>query len=405
MKQDKTKISIPICAILLVAALFSGAKPFYALFYLCVLYLTVPRFLTARKLSALTGGVELSSNKAGAGDKINVKFSITNRGSGSIPYLEVQTRLGEDFSQISDDMAVLSLQARESFFFSREIICGRRGTYRINALKVRASDIFNNFYVAKELAGHQYIKVYPRVERLDDLHMDATQLLGSVPVSDRTAEDYSSLSALRKWAPGDTIKKIHWKAYARTGDIIVKDFEFRGDARLHMVIDMSAESYRKDMRHLLEDRVVDCAVTILHAALERGFSISGSITDEHCTTFAASSPNEFGCILEYFVDLSPTGRQPVELCTVNSTAFVSSKAIVPVISPNLNLKMAEALLVLKSSGAKPWLFLVVSEEPDNQISALMARLLNENINTVLVYPGQPLGSAPAEKGFYGTGRG
>jgi len=404
MKPDKTKVWLLICIILFLSALFSGAKPFYALFYLYVLYLAVPRFLIARKLSALTGGVQVSSNKAGAGDKISVEFSITNRGLGSIPYLEVQTRLGEDFSQISGDMAVLSLRAKESFFFSREITCGRRGTYRIDALKVRASDIFDNFHVARQLSGHQYIRVYPQVERLDDLHMDATQLLGSVPVADRMFEDYSSLSALRKWVPGDTIKKIHWKAYAKTGNIIVKDFEFRGDARLYLVIDMSAGSYKKDVHHRLEDRVVDCAVTLLFAALERGFSISGLITDERCITFNASNLNEFDCILEHFVDLSPTGRQPVELCIVNSTAFSSSKTIVSVISPNLNLKMAEALLILKSSGAIPYLFLVTFEEPDNQISSLMARLSNENIKTVLVHPGQPLTGALAEKNFYGTGR-
>lgn len=49
--------------------------------------------------------------------------------------------------------------------------------------------------------------------------------------------DEESLAGLREWRQGDSVRHIHWKATARRGSPVVKDFERHGGEGVDLVID------------------------------------------------------------------------------------------------------------------------------------------------------------------------
>lgn len=67
-----------------------------------------------------------------------------------------------------------------------------------------------------------------------------------------------TFSDLREYLPGDDIKRIHWKASARTGKTYVKNFEEERQLRIHIAVDFSESLFSGTDRSALS-RSIDCA--------------------------------------------------------------------------------------------------------------------------------------------------
>lgn len=96
-----------------------------------------------------------------------------------------------------------------------------KGVYRIQGPRIRLIDL-RELYYSDYVASEVDVEVYPSLERIreevraeESLKLRNQSLLGL-----QTAEVHS----LRKFQPGDDLKHIEWKATARLGDLIVKDF-------------------------------------------------------------------------------------------------------------------------------------------------------------------------------------
>jgi uncharacterized protein (DUF58 family) len=70
-----------------------------------------------------------------------------------------------------------------------------------------------------------------------DLEGHATQKLSNSDMS---------FHALREYVPGDDRRHIHWRSSARTGDLMVRQFEETRQSRIAIAIDLSDQSYGGD---------------------------------------------------------------------------------------------------------------------------------------------------------------
>jgi len=72
---------------------------------------------------------------------------------------------------------------------------------------------------------------------IHDLEGHATQKLSNSDMS---------FHALREYVPGDDRRHIHWRSSARTGDLMVRQFEETRQSRIAIAIDLSDQSYGGD---------------------------------------------------------------------------------------------------------------------------------------------------------------
>jgi uncharacterized protein (DUF58 family) len=80
--------------------------------------------------------------------------------------------------------------------------------------------------------------VLPRRYRLPRLHLPARRVLQTGGHA-RTASvgDSEEFLALREYRPGDSLRRIHWRSFARTGQPVVKEFEAEFFERHALVLD------------------------------------------------------------------------------------------------------------------------------------------------------------------------
>jgi len=111
----------------------------------------------------------------------------------------------------------------------------RRGVHVQDTFRIVTRFPFGFLQKARRLALKSEALVYPSIESTSELAEIFPGIEGSI-------ESYSKgrgqdLHALREYLPSDSASHVHWKASARTGSLMVREFAREDDCRVLLVLD------------------------------------------------------------------------------------------------------------------------------------------------------------------------
>ena len=120
----------------------------------------------------------------------------------------------------------------------------RRGIFAIGPLGVELADPFGmarSWLVAGE---PQQIVVTPEVVALGDTGLSASLGDGEARLVQRKAGGDEDDTMTREYRSGDAMRRVHWRASARHGDLMVRQEEQRSLPEARVIIDTRRDSYR-----------------------------------------------------------------------------------------------------------------------------------------------------------------
>lgn len=166
--------------------------------------------------------------------------------------------------------ADMELKSREEGRFAVEMTPLRRGVIRFNDLRVLLPDPFGLFQRCKRIkAPPATLVVLPRRFPLPHFEMpggSAFKISGEANTN--TIGTSGEFVGLRDYRPGDPLRQIHWKSWARTGRPIVKELEDTHYPRYGLVVDTLSDK-RSDVAF---EEVVSVAASFA-AAINTGESL------------------------------------------------------------------------------------------------------------------------------------
>lgn len=202
--------------------------------------------------------------------------------------------------------------------FTQRLDASARGYYPLGPLSVTSGDIFGLHPRSLLQPDIDHLIVYPRTYALRQLGIPSLSHLGDVRADLRVFDDPSRLVGLRDYEPGDNLRRIHWKASARSGALQVKLFEFTTDlkAAVFLGIDTFAGRPQDDMefgistaasvaRHLLErDVQTGLYVNTRSADTQRPACIAASTGSAHLAlileALAKTTGEADGALVDFF---------------------------------------------------------------------------------------------------------
>ncbi len=115
----------------------------------------------------------------------------------------------------------------------------RRGVLKLNDLRAELPDPLGLFQRRRAILNEEdEVLVIPRRYRLPGVELGGfAELKMGDETSSRVRGDGGEFMGLREYREGDSLRKIHWKAWARTGQAIVKEFEEQRFPRYGLVLD------------------------------------------------------------------------------------------------------------------------------------------------------------------------
>ncbi len=97
-----------------------------------------------------------------------------------------------------------------------------RGLYRIDAIEVLTAFPFGFFRKGRKIQATGELVVYPELLEKSDFQSCLEHQLETIPILRKGLG--AELFALREYVPGEDVRHIHWKASARAGRYLVKEY-------------------------------------------------------------------------------------------------------------------------------------------------------------------------------------
>ncbi len=233
-----------IRALVLLPLLTLGARD-HALLLLAVVVVAswlAGAALLERVFARLAVSEAISTTEAFPGDTVDVHLRIANRSILPLPWLRVRQVVQARLQQ-EPPTWLASLPAGEVHHVQYRLHPSRRGVYRIGRVEVEAGDWFGLWRREGDVEVGLWLTVFPRPERVDVLHSTSPRRPEG-PRRDPTSPFRAwEPQGLREYRRGDPLRWIAWKATARRGELVVRDFPPVWERTHVVVLDLRAERW------------------------------------------------------------------------------------------------------------------------------------------------------------------
>jgi len=122
------------------------------------------------------------------------------------------------------------------------IAAPRRGIIRVGPMRVTRGDPIG--ILRREFSWPQVeeIRVHPVTSRLPPVSAGLVKDVEGQPTRHLVDSDLA-FHAIREYIPGDSRRHVHWKSTAKTGRLMVRQFEETRRARIAVVLDVQSDEY------------------------------------------------------------------------------------------------------------------------------------------------------------------
>ena len=263
------------------------------------------------------------------GDVLSERIIIQNSNGAPKAWVEVE-----------DKTTLPNVQFREVTNFGLMVTFKRvemaaaltqRGEYDLGPLVIRASDPFNLFPRDIQFEGIDKVLVYPRVLPIPDIAVSRVLLADGHSRRQRMNVLSTDVASVREYADGDPIGRIHWLTTARTGELMVKQFDQGSAGEMWVIFDQHIESQAGTG----EDSTDEYGATVVASIIDkytRVFTEVGYVA--HGSNSLLATPDHTGShrenILRHIAASKPTGNVQIMeiLAVLDRELFVSSTVVI-----------------------------------------------------------------------------
>jgi len=200
------------------------------------------------------------------GDDVTVEITISNNSYRRTQQLEVYDNVPHEMKMRQGiNQMRMNLGPGQSARIRYKIRCPLRGHYTLGPVSVRYRNAFNLFVTESQVEDRTDITVFPQVREIEEalLRSDVPKMYTGATTL-KTPGPGMEFYSLREYLPSDAFRSINWKAFARTGELMVN--EKTRDAVTDVFI-------------ILDTRDVSRIGTVLKNPLEMGTIAAASISN------------------------------------------------------------------------------------------------------------------------------
>jgi uncharacterized protein (DUF58 family) len=201
---------------------------------------------------------ELFPDRVERGGRAGITLRVHNPGSRRQAGFTAIDRVGQDRVTV----AVRALPAGAEQSYLNELPTGRRGRHDVGPLSLRRADALGLGGSELLLGETATLWVYPKTHPI-------SAVAGGLPLHhhDGEATETSPRGSLdvrevRAYVPGDEVRHLHWKATARTGQLMIRDYADPHQPRFTVLLDNRRETAAAEF-----EEAVELAASLVAAAV------------------------------------------------------------------------------------------------------------------------------------------
>src|SRR5215207_1623220 len=272
--------------------LFVGAAALATLAVAAVVYVRAVRV-------RLRMGRSISPTRVHSGGLTRVEVTATNVGRARTPVLRLRDPVG---GTRGATLHLAPLARRATARAAYRLPTAHRGVVPVGPLTLEVSDPFGLARVTSTAAPRLEVTVYPHVDDIASPRHNRSRdpLSGSVSSTflGRQGDDFY---ALRPYAIGDDLRRVHWPSTARHDELMVRQDELPYQDRTTVVLDVRKGAHDADTF----EGAVSVAASVLTASWRQRDVIRFVTTGGHDSGTGAQALGGIDAMLEHLAIVQP----------------------------------------------------------------------------------------------------
>ncbi len=251
------------------------------------------------------------------------------------------------------------------------IECTHRGYHSYGPATLRTGDGFGLFDSRATLPGEQRIIVYPRIYSAAELRIPAKNPFGKRKSERRLFEDPLRTQGIREWQPGDSLKRVHWKATARHRQLLSRLYEPSEEPQT--LIFLNVATMRRHWQGVypeLLERTISVAGSLAALSLEQrtptGLIANGAFpgSDQPLRLLPGRGADQLTRILEMLAAVNSFASRPIEDHLLRESPRLPWGATIVVVTAIVYDELLLALADLRKAGRVVVLFTLAEAPPE-----------------------------------------
>lgn len=347
-KIRKSAIFILIISFLL--ARFGGWEVPHLMFYMVFGVIVLSFFWSGRITKKINAYQRIEQRDYYVDEVLEVNSYIDNDSFLPVPHIEIIDRTEEAISGDFAKPTVTSLLPMGREIVHKEIIAKYRGLYDLGPIEIEISDALGIFTRKRKIYSNTPVKVYPRIHRVERINLKSMQSYGTLTTKQKAFEDNTSVSDIRKYSPGDSIKRIHWKVSAKKKNLFVKNYEMTGSAATYIFLDFKKNCYKGENIRDLEEKAVEASSSTISYLLNNSVSIEMYINSSRPYYAKGRDIKELTHFMDILCEIKADGNKTMKDVLEKRVRLISKGSSIIIITGDINEEEALAYGSIKNMG-------------------------------------------------------
>lgn len=225
-----------------------------------------------------------------------------------------------------------------------------RGVHRLGPLAVRVTDPFGLTSRAASVGGAGSLVVIPRVHALTAARQLGRGVGAEGSVPHRVALHGEDDQAIREYRDGDDLRRIHWPATARTGELMVRQEDRPAKRRAVLLLDSRAQVHAGIGRDSSLEWCVTAAASVTAHLIGLGYTVH-LVTADPAADSGSREDTELTPALDTLARLQPGPEDGYRAVLHRATSVTAGGGVVVALTAGLDDDEAHATSSLRQSGS------------------------------------------------------
>ena len=319
------------------------------------------------------------------GDQLQERFNLDNKGWAPAVWIHVDDH--SDLPGYSGSRVTRIGSHAHRQWFERGI-CERRGLFTIGPTTVTTGDPLGLFEVKLEYPATTNMMVMPPIVSLPEIQIAPGGKIGEGVNTERSWDHTVTVSGVREYTPGDSLRYIHWPTSARRGELFVRTFDSTPTSDQWIFLDMNREVHAGEGEDASEEHGVILAASMMNRSLEKGLAVGFGANGEELSWFQPHFDETQKWKILRALALLEKGDQPLDRLLGVARQSLRFRSSIIVITPDLSGTWIQPVLLMRKKGIIPNIILLNAPEfgGEGDLSQIEGKLISLGIDHYLIGP-------------------
>jgi hypothetical protein len=332
------------------------------------------------------------------GDWTLYSFVIANEDYVTFRNVKVNFLSDKSTIEATDQTTEYSLLPSESERLKTRIKCNYRGDYYVGVNSIEVTDFLYLFRITYPINTKLKVTVLPRVVQLDRLGIAPPDQDVKNPLRFSNTAEEELDTEVRRYYPGDSRKRIHWKASARMHELISRKYQHIPKAAIAVFMDLKKISEDELKVVVAEDKIIESALAITNFYAQRRISSDIIYDMEGRQQFTIASKEDFNIFYRACAKIQFQGSLPVESLIQERLSHGGGEMFCVVVTHTLTKELYMTTLQAVAGGSYVSV-LLISDDVSENTKIIIDGMKQSGVDVYQIMSEEEIGDALSKEVF------